>query len=206
MNFNAQGMNLGFLASHQGSNMQAVIDACQNGRLKAVPSVVISNNGDSGALARAEREGIPHYHLSSHTHPDPDQLDETIRDTLVRHQVELVILAGYMRKLGAKTLAHYAGRVLNIHPALLPKFGGQGLYGQHVHAAVLAAGEKETGVTIHLVDGEYDHGSILAQCQLPVYAGDTVITLAQRVLKREHTFLVETIAKIVAGTIPLPKK
>src|SRR5687768_11478338 len=104
-------MNLGFLASHQGSNMQAVIDACQSGRLKAVPGVVISNNGDSGALGRAKHEGIPHYHLSSHTHPDPQQLDESIRDTLIRHQVELVILAGYMRKLGTKTLARYAGRV-----------------------------------------------------------------------------------------------
>jgi phosphoribosylglycinamide formyltransferase 1 len=199
-------MNLGFLASHNGSNMQAVIDACQAGELKATPSVVISNNGDSEALARANRQAIPCYHLSSQTHPIAEQLDEAILHALTFHQVRLVILAGYMRKLGIKTLAHFAGRILNIHPALLPKFGGQGMYGAHVHAAVLAAGEKETGVTIHLVDSEYDHGSIVAQCRLPVYPGDTVTTLSQRVLEREHTFLVETLEKIIAGSISLPSK
>ncbi len=199
-------MNFGFLASHHGSNMQAVLDACRNGQLHAIPAVVISNNGDSEALARAKREAIPGYHLSSKTHPIAEQLDEAILQTLTHHHVELVILAGYMRKLGTKTLAHFQGRILNIHPALLPKFGGQGMYGEHVHAAVLAAGEKETGVTIHLVDSEYDHGAILAQCRLPVHPNDTVTTLSGRVLEREHTFLVETLEKIVAGSISLPLK
>ncbi len=199
-------MNLGFLASHNGSNMQAALDACRSGQLRATPAVVISNNGDSEALARAKREAIPGYHLSSKTHPTAEQLDEAILQALTRHQVELVILAGYMRKLGPKTLAHFNGRILNIHPALLPKFGGEGMYGAHVHAAVLAAGEKETGVTIHLVDSEYDHGAILAQCRLPVYADDTVTTLSGRVLEREHTFLVETLQQIVSKAIPLPAK
>lgn len=195
--------NLGFLSSGRGSNMQAVIDACKSGRLAAKPCVVISNNSGSGALARASQEGIPRYHLSDRTHPDPAQLDTAILDALLHHETELVILAGYMKKLGPQTLERYGGRIINIHPALLPKFGGLGMYGAHVHEAVLAAGEKETGVTIHLVDAEYDTGPIVAQCRVPVLAGDTVESLAQRVLEQEHHFLVETIGKIVSGEITL---
>jgi phosphoribosylglycinamide formyltransferase-1 len=190
-------MNLAFFASHNGSNMQAVIDACNSGHLKAKPCVVISNNSDSGALARAKQEGIPAYHLSSKTHPDPAQLDQVTLAVLTQNQADLVILAGYMKKLSEKTLSAYQGRVLNIHPALLPKYGGQGMYGMRVHEAVIAAGEKETGVTIHWVDREYDHGGIVAQCRLPVYATDTAETLAERVLEREHTFLVETLKRMV---------
>jgi len=189
-------MNLAFFASHRGSNMQAVMDACKEGCLKAQPCVVISNNSDSEALQRAKRERFPHYHLSTKTHPEPEQLDVAILQTLERHKAEWVILAGYMRKLGPKTLAHYRGRILNIHPALLPKYGGKGMYGTHVHEAVLAAGEKETGVTIHLVDEEYDHGAIVAQCRVPVLEEDTPTTLAERVLACEHRFLVETLQRI----------
>ena len=138
-------MRLGFLASHNGSNMQAIIEACKTGALQATPVVVISNNADSGALARAKRESIPHYHLSLKTHPTPELLDQAIFDTLIAHHVDIVILAGYMKKLGVKTLARFDGAILNIHPALLPKFGGQGMYGIHVHEAVLAAGEMKPG-------------------------------------------------------------
>jgi phosphoribosylglycinamide formyltransferase-1 len=162
---------------------------------------VISNNGDAEALLRAGRDGIPHYHRSTKTHPNPDQLDAEILRVLRQHRAEWVILAGYLRKLGPKTLAAYRGRVINIHPALLPKYGGQGMYGAHVHEAVLAAGEKETGVTIHRVDEEYDHGAIVAQCRVPVLAGDTVETLSQRVLACEHRFLVETLERIIAGDV-----
>jgi phosphoribosylglycinamide formyltransferase-1 len=200
-------INLGFLASHNGSNMQAIIDACKSdrtsGHIDAKPCVVISNNSTSGALARARREGIPGYHLSGKTHPDPAQLDAATLDALLRHEVELVILAGYMKKLGPKTLAHYEGHILNIHPALLPKFGGQGMYGSRVHQAVLAAGEKETGVTVHLVDAEYDTGPIVAQRCLTVLPGDTVESLAARVLEQEHSLFVETIGKIASGEIAL---
>lgn len=199
-------MKIGFLASHHGSNMQAVIDACKTGQLQAASCVVISNNSKAEALARAKREGLPYRHLSAITHPVPEDLDAAILQTLVSYQAEIVLLAGYMRKLGPRTLAHYSGRILNIHPALLPKFGGEGMYGAHVHAAVLAAGETETGVTIHLVDGEYDHGTILAQSHVPVYQGDMVATLAQRVLAREHSFLVETLQHIMTGNLVLPKK
>ena len=184
--------------------MQAVLDACASGRLRAAPAVLICNNRDAEALERAARANLPHYHLSGATHPDPEALDTAILDALTRHDVELVVLAGYMKKLGPRTRARYRNRILNIHPALLPRFGGQGMYGARVHEAVLAAGERETGVTIHLVDAEYDQGLIIAQCRIPVRADDTAETLAARVLAREHTFLVETLERIVAGTVKLP--
>lgn len=198
-------LNLGFLASHNGSNMQAVIDACNDGRLKANPAVVICNNNDSLALVRAKQEGISCYHLSSKTHPVTDELDSAILDVLVSHEVDLVMLTGYMRKLGTQTLQHYGGRIINIHPALLPKFGGERMFGIHVHEAVLASKEKETGVTIHLVGENYDTGTIIAQCRMQVLADDTVKTLASRVLEREHSFLVETVGKIISGEIDLTK-
>ena len=184
--------------------MQAVIEACQQGRLRATPCVVISNNSRAEALVKAVQAGIPAYHLSMQRHPLPEELDAAILEVLRRHQVDLIILAGYLKKLGPKTLQHYKNRVLNVHPALLPKFGGQGMYGTAVHEAVLAAGEKETGVTIHLVDEEYDHGEILARCRVPVEAGDTAATLSQRVLEREHTFLVEVLRQIIEEQITLP--
>lgn len=196
-------LRLGFLASHGGSNMQAIIDACKEGRLAADPVAVISNNSGSTALQRAEREGIFGIHLSSATHPDPERLDEAILGVLEEHRVDLVILAGYMRKLGSRTLQRFKGRVLNIHPALLPKYGGAGMYGRLVHEAVLAAGENVTGITVHLVDEEYDHGAILNQCQVPVLDGDTADTLSARVLQREHQFFVETLQLIVTGKISL---
>jgi phosphoribosylglycinamide formyltransferase-1 len=197
--------NLGFLASHNGSNMQAIITACKAGVLKAKPVTVISNNGDSGALLKAKQEGIPYYHLSMKTHPVPEELDSAILNALVSNQVSLVILAGYMRKLGVQTLRHYKGRIINIHPALLPKYGGEGMYGIRVHQAVLASGEKETGVTIHLADEDYDHGAIIAQSRVPILQGDTAEILSNRVLEREHNFLIETIGKIITGEISLFK-
>jgi phosphoribosylglycinamide formyltransferase 1 len=196
-------LNLGFLASHNGSNMQAVITACKAGVLKAKPAAVISNNGDSGAILKAKQEGIPYYHLSTKTHPVPEELDSAILNALVSNQVSLVILAGYMRKLGAKTLRYYRGRIINIHPALLPKFGCEGMYGIRVHQAVLASGEKETGVTIHLADEDYDRGAIIAQSRVPILEGDTAEILSNRVLEQEHTFLVDTIGKIITGEISL---
>src|SRR5262245_27062694 len=110
-------VNLAFFASHRGSNMQAVFNACKNGSLRARPCVVISNNSQAEALLRAKREEVPGYYLSTKTHQDPEALDEAILHTLQCHQADLVILAGYLRKLGAKTLAQYKGRVINIHPA-----------------------------------------------------------------------------------------
>lgn len=197
--------HLGFLASHRGSNMQAVIDACRESRLAAVPALVISNNRDSGALARARSENIPAFHLSSALWPDAECLDQEITSVLQQHGVQLVVLAGYMKKIGPRLLAAYRNRIVNIHPSLLPRHGGPGMYGENVHAAVLAAKESETGVTVHLVTEEYDQGAILAQRGgIPVRTDDTPASLAARVIRVEHEFLVETLGRILDGSIPLP--
>ena len=195
---------LGFLASHGGSNMQAIVDACGDGRLTAEPAVVISNNSGANALARARRKDIPAYHLSGKTHPDPEDLDAAILEVFQRHNVSLVILAGYMRLLGPKTLAAYPDRVLNIHPALLPRFGGKGLFGSAVHEAVLAAGDRVTGVTVHVVNEQFDSGPILAQVPVPVEDGDTTESLAARVLTQEHLLFVDTLQRIESGELELP--
>ncbi len=197
-------MNLGFLASHNGSNMQAVIDACRSGRLAATPAVVISNNRDSGALERARNERIPRFHLSGSTHPHPEDLDREIVDVLLEHDVNLVLLAGYMKKIGPVTLATFPGHILNIHPGLLPEYGGQGMYGRRVHEAVLAAGAATSGATVHVVDAIYDNGPALAQRKVAVEKSDTVDTLARRVLAVEHELYVETIDGIIRGEIRLP--
>jgi phosphoribosylglycinamide formyltransferase-1 len=195
-------LRLGFLASHGGSNMQAILDACAAGRLDAVPCTVISNNSGAPALARAKAASIPCHHISAATHPGAAE-DDAILRTLRAHDVDTVILAGYMKQLGPATLAAYCGRILNIHPALLPKYGGRGMYGRPVHEAVLRAGETVTGVTVHQVDERYDHGRILAQCEVPVLPGDTADTLAERVLAEEHRLYSETLQRIAAGEIRL---
>src|SRR5690606_23567602 len=115
-------------------------------------------------------------------------------------------LAGFMKKIGPRTLAAFEGRIVNIHPALLPKYGGKGMYGQNVHATVIAAGDSETGVTVHVVTDDYDTGPILAQEKVPVGEGDTPETLAERVLAVEHRIYVETIGRIIKGEIRLPEK
>ena len=186
--------------------MQAIIDACKSGSLQASPAVVISNNSASRALARAKQEGIPWYHLSDETYPNPDDLDQAVLDAMLEHAVSVIVLAGYMKKLGPRTLSHFAGQILNIHPALLPEFGGKGMYGMHVHEAVVAAGKTESGVSIHIVDAEYDTGPVIAQARVPVKPMDTPNTLAARVLQREHTFFAETLQKIVTGAIALPTR
>ncbi len=196
-------LQLGFLASHRGTNMQAILDACKTGRLQARPRVAISNNSDSGVLQRARKAGVPSAHLSTYTHPEPGALDRAILALLQEYGVEVVCLAGYMKRLGPRTLAAYRGRVLNIHPSLLPKFGGQGFYGEVVHRAVLAAGERETGATVHLVDEEYDQGPVLDQIQVPVEPDDSVKTLSARVLQQEHRLYVRTLQRIASGEIEL---
>lgn len=196
-------LKLGFLSSHGGSNMQAIIDACNSKELNMEPVVVISNNSRSKALIRANDEGIPYFHLSSSRYPKFDDLDSIIKDTLCEYEVDIVILAGYMKKIGDKTLNEFKNRILNIHPALLPNYGGKGMYGMNVHKAVIANNEKESGVTLHLVDGEYDHGRILNQAKVPVLKGDTPESLQERVLEREHTFYVETLKMIAKDEIGL---
>ena len=126
--------------------------------------------------------------------------DEAICPQLSNYDIDLVLLLGYMRKLGPATLGRFRNRILNIHPALLPQHGGNGI---HVHESVLASGDTETGVSIHLVDAEYDQGPVIAQCRVSVLKNDTPATLQARVLAREHEFLVETLNMIVIGSIRL---
>jgi phosphoribosylglycinamide formyltransferase 1 len=197
-------LRLGFLASHGGSNLQAILDAIAQGRLPAQPRLVICNNSQARALERAAAAGVPGMHLSLATHGDADGLDQAMLDALRAHEVNLVVCAGYMRKVGPRVLAAFRGRVLNVHPALLPRFGGPGMFGLHVHEAVLASGERETGVTIHVVDEVYDHGPILAQARVPVLPGDTPEALQARVLETEHRLYPETLRRIALGEIALP--
>jgi phosphoribosylglycinamide formyltransferase-1 len=194
---------LGVLASHSGTTLQAILDAVASGALPLRVGVVISNNSGSGALERARRAGVPTLHLSSATHPDAAGLDRAIADALTDAGAHTVFLAGYMKRLGAMTLGRYQGRILNTHPALLPRFGGQGMYGDRVHGAVLARGERVTGATVHLVDAEYDTGEALEQVEVPVEAGDTVQSLAARVQRSERALVVSVLTRIARGDIVL---
>lgn len=189
---------LGVLASHRGSNFQAILDACDDGRLAATVVVAISNNSHSEALVRARRSGIKTQHISSVTHPSEMLRDDAIKHALRDAGVDLVVTAGYMKKLGPNTLSEFEGRIVNVHPSLLPKYGGQGMYGDLVHKAVLANGDAESGLTVHLVDSEYDTGPILSQRRVPVLPNDSVETLAGRVIKEEHDLLVQTLIGLVA--------
>jgi phosphoribosylglycinamide formyltransferase-1 len=196
-------LRLGLLASHRGSNVEVIVEACRRGRIAAQPAVVISNNADAPVLQFAQRENIPALRIGGTEFADDAVRDERILASLREHAVDLVLLLGYLKLLGPRTTAAYRGRILNTHPALLPKYGGQGMFGEHVHRAVLAAGDRETGVTVHLVDEQYDHGAAVAQTRVPVLAGDSVESLAARVLAREHELLVETLAAIAEGKIKL---
>lgn len=196
-------MNIAVFASHGGSDLQAIIDGCNSNQINARVAVVISNNEDSMALQRAKKENIPSYHLSVKKVGSEEILAQEIIEVLSKYDIEMIFLAGYMRMLHVSILEKYNNRIFNIHPALLPKFGGKGMYGMNVHNAVIEAGEKETGVTIHRVNAEYDSGEIVAQTKVPVQENDTPESLAARVLNREHEFLVEVISDIVDGKIHL---
>ena len=196
-------LRIGVLASGGGTNLQAIMNAIADGALNAEIVLVASNNSRCGAMRRAWDWGIPAAHLSGVTHPDPEALDAAMTEALANRGAELVALAGYMKKVGPRTLARFRNRAVNVHPSLLPKFGGRGMRGERVHAAVLAAGERETGVTVHLADGEYDSGAIIAQERVPVLPDDTPSTLAARVLEREHDIYPRTLQRIAAGEVDL---
>lgn len=196
-----QELKLGFLASHGGSNMQAIIDNINSGRLKSKACCVISNNSSSMALERARKENIPAYHISGKTHQGEGEESRAIIEALQENDVNTVILAGYMKKLSFEVIEAFKGRVLNIHPALLPKYGGKGMYGMFVHQAVINAKEKESGASIHIVDSKFDHGRVLAQMKVPVLDDDTPEDLASRILKIEHLLYTDTLIKITQGEI-----
>lgn len=195
---------IGFLASGAGSTFEAVVAACRAGDLSLDPVVVIGNESEAGVFDRAQRLGVTALHISAKTAGDALAADATIAAALDNANVDLVVLAGYLKMIGPAVLAAFEGRIINTHPALLPKFGGPGMYGMNVHRAVLAASETTTGVTVHVVDEEYDHGPVLAQATVLVEHGDTLETLAARVQEREKPFLVETLSRLVRGELKLP--
>ena len=188
---------LAVLASHGGSILQAVLDACANGQLPLEVVLVISNNSNSTAIARAREQDVATAHVSSRTHPNEVERDLAITAELNEAGVDWVLLAGYMKKLGPNMLSGYRNRILNAHPSLLPKYGGEGFYGRRVHEAVIAAGESESGATVHLVEGEYDTGPILSQVRVPVKPSDSVEDLEDRVKNAERKLVLTTLTELV---------
>ena len=184
---------IGVMASGGGSNFKAIIDRIGEGDLEAQCKFLITNNGGCGAVAHAESYGIPVYHISGKTHPDTAAYEAALLEVIDRYNIDLLILAGYMKALPVSMIKRLPERIMNIHPSLLPKYGGKGFWGIHVHEAVIAAHEKESGPTVHLVSEEIDQGRILAQTRVPVEEGDTPETLAARVLVQEHDLYWRTI-------------
>lgn len=168
------------LVSGGGTNLQALLDALHDSPSARVARV-ISNRPDAGALERARRAGVPTTVLRDAN--DPAELLSALAGA------QLVVLAGYLKLVHPSVVARFRGRMINIHPALLPDFGGPGMYGHRVHEAVLASGAKESGATVHFVDEAFDRGTIIAQEKVPVQKGDTAETLAARVLEAEHRLL-----------------
>lgn len=197
-----QPLKLGFLASRNGSSLRAIVGAIQSGALDAEARLVVSNNKAAAALAFAAETGVPA--LCIPTQADPDAADQRLAEALRAAGVELLVLSGYLRRLGPVTLAAYRDRIVNIHPGALPAFGGEGMYGRKVHEAVIAAGVTEGGITIHLVDEEYDHGAVLARQAVPIAPGETVDSLEAKVTAMEPPFFVETLQRIARGDLRLP--
>lgn len=195
-------LKLGFLSSRNGSSFRAILRAIDAGALEAEARLLVSNNRKSGALEFAQARGVPH--LCIPTERDPAAADLALRDALAGAGAELVVLSGYLRKLGPATLARYRNRIINIHPGLLPEFGGEGMYGRRVHEAVIAAGAPLSGATIHLVDEEYDRGPVLARRELALEPGETADSLEARITTLEPLFFVETLTAIAAGDLVLP--
>lgn len=196
-------MNVAVLASGSGSNLQALLDSEKAGTLGAHIALVISNRRQAGALERARLAGREALHLSPAQFPAEADYTQELLAVLHRHAIGLVCLAGYLKKLPAEVVSSFQGRVLNIHPAPLPRFGGEGMYGEHVHRAVLAAGVTHSGPTVHFVDPQYDTGPVVAHIPVPVQAGDTTEALAARVLQAEHALYPRVVAAVAAGRIRL---
>lgn len=190
----AKTLNLACLASGSGSNLQAIIDSIESGRLPARIVAVIVNEPGAYAGERAQRHGLPLFLVNHRDFKNRSDFDRALMAIIDRQGADLVCLCGFLRILTPAFIEHYPGRIINIHPALLPKFGGRGFYGHKVHEAVLAAGEKESGCTVHFVDAEVDHGPIILQRKVPVRPDDTPETLAQRVLAEEHLAYSQAIA------------
>lgn len=189
---------VGVLSSGRGSNLQAIIDAIETGWLSARIAVVLSNQKDSQALERARKFKIEATFIDPKAYEGRESYDDACLEALKSQDVELVILAGYMRILTTHLVAPYRGRMINIHPSLLPAFPGL-----HAQSQALSHGAKVSGCTVHFVDEEMDHGPIIAQATVPVQEGDTEVTLSDRILKEEHRLLVEVIQYYAKGRLEI---
>jgi phosphoribosylglycinamide formyltransferase-1 len=203
MNGSNAPFRIGILLSGKGrgSNMQALIDAARTGLIPGEVALVVSTSPGAPALDRAAAAGIPTRLIAPEPEAPPEALDERLAAAFGSAGVDLICLAGYMRLLGPAFLDRFHGRVMNIHPGLLPAFGGRGFYGRRVHAAVLESGAKVSGVTVHFVDEEYDHGPIILQRVVPVAEDDTPESLAARVLAAEHIAYPEAVRLCAEGRL-----
>ena len=183
--------------SGNGSNFNALHHAIHERHLPATIVLCVSNRSQCGAMEFAQEHGIATAHISEKQFTTYSDFVTAMLHELQRHHVDVVLLAGYMRKIPEGVVEAFEGKMLNIHPALLPKFGGEGMYGIHVHTTVIAVGEKESGATIHFVSKEYDKGEILLQRSVPVLPNDTPETLAARVLECEHTLYPDALEKLL---------
>ena len=191
-------------ASGGGSNLESIINNIEQGRLSAEIAFVLSNNSASMALERARNHNIKAIHFSSMQYLAPQLYADELLNLHKEHDIDFVVLAGYMKLLPLSFVRAYKGRILNIHPALLPKHGGKGMYGIHVHEAVIKAGDTESGATVHFVTEVYDEGPIILQEKVPVYPQDTPEVLAKRVLTVEHMIYPKAIGMVLDGEIKIP--
>jgi phosphoribosylglycinamide formyltransferase-1 len=197
-------LKIAVFASGRGSNFRAVLDAIEGGKIQNAGIVlVISNNQDAGALAIAREHGIPAVHISQKQFREEKAYHNAIVQLLHEHGVNFIMLAGYMKMLDPSIIQQYKNRIVNIHPALLPAFGGKGMYGHHVHEAVIASGVKTSGATVHIVDEEYDNGPIVLQKSVDVSGDDTAETLATKVLHIEHEIYPEAIRLFAEGRVKI---
>ena len=192
-------MKIAVFASGEGTNLQALLDACTDGRIRATLSLVISTKEDSGAVRRAQRTGIEALVSPLADHASAEDYNAFLAQECKKRGIDLICLAGFMLKIKRPLIEAYPGRILNVHPSLLPAFGGQGMYGRKVHEAVVAMGVKVSGATIHVVDEEYDHGPVVLQATVPVLATDTPETLAARVRSQEHWIYPRAVALFADG-------
>jgi phosphoribosylglycinamide formyltransferase-1 len=192
-------LNIAVLGSGRGSNFQAILTAIQQGRIPGAKiCLVISNNSGAGILEIARSNSLPAVHLSQKQFPAEDDFVDALLSLLSVHGVNFIVLAGYMKRIHPRVVEAYRRRITNIHPALLPRYGGPGMYGMHVHEAVIAAGERLSGATVHFVDEEYDRGSIVMQKTVSVAANETPETLAAKVLDIEHEIYPEAIRRLAS--------
>ncbi len=198
-------MKLAVLISGGGSNLQAIIDACAEESFPAQIEVVISNVAGAYGLTRAKQAGIPAVIIDHKQFPDRPAFEDALQSALAAYDIDLICLAGFMRILTSGFIASWPNRIINTHPALLPKFGGEGMYGAHVHRAVLEANEKESGPTIHYVIPAVDKGEIITQSRVAVQGDDTAETLAKRVLEQEHILYPKAI-KLIAEKMGFKSK